>query len=309
MQKVYFSNAKSSQLELIDDFRNGAWEQLIDPSEEELKDCATKHGLNVDLLTDGIDQYESPRTERDGNAVYVYVRYYHPNVDVINATEPMLIVYTPTVLLTVTRANNAVIEKLSQPGSGIITTQRTKLLLQILESVNYSYTTYLNSVTRKIFRVRSQLHETKVSHRTLFDFVVLEDDLNEFLGALQPQSAVLRLLLTGKFMRLFEEDKDLIEDIALSITETIELVKSRLKTIVTIRESYDAIAASELNKTFKRLTSISIFLMVPTVVSGIYGMNVALPFAGSANAFAGLIALIIGASLLTVLYFRNRKWL
>lgn len=289
--------------------RKGAWVQLVAPDATEIEQFAEAYKLNPDLLKDGLDLYESPRVERDGDSIYVFVRYYHTNNGVINATEPMLIIYTSDALITVTRTDNVVINRLSLPESGVITTQKTKTLLQILASVNDSYLSYVTTVTRKIFRVRSELRETNLSDQTLLDFVVLEDDLNEFLSALQPQAAVLRLLLTGKYMRLFEEDKDLIEDISLSTTEIIELVKSRLKTIITIRESYDAIAASELNRTFKRLTSISIFLMVPTVVSGIYGMNVDLPLAGNAAAFGIILAVIALSSVLTVLYFRRRRWL
>lgn len=309
MQRILFSNARSNEVTEIDSVRKGSWIQLIEPSKGEVERFAKAYNLNQDLLLDGLDLYESPRVERDGENIYVFVRFYHPNNGVINATEPMLLVYTPEHLITLTRRNNAVIEKMSQTDSGAITTQKTKLLLQILSSINDTYFTYVTSVTRRIFQVRSQLRETRVSEQSLLDFVVLEDDLNEFLSALQPQAAVLRLLLTGKYMQLFEDDKDLIEDISLNNTEIVELVKSRLKTIIIIRESYDAIAASELNRTFKRLTSISIFLMLPTVVSGIYGMNVRLPFANSAGAFSVLMAIVFISTLLTVFYFRHRKWL
>lgn len=309
MRRTLFSNARSTQLTEIDGNRKGSWLQLIEPTEAEVDVCAKEYSLNKDLLLDGLDLYESPRVERDGDNIYVFVRFYHPNNGAINATEPMLIVYTPQNLITLTRRNNAVIDQMSRADSGIITTQKTKLLLQVLSSINDTYFNYVTAVTRKIFQVRSRLRETKVSEQSLLDFVILEDDLNEFLGALQPQASVLRLLLTGKYMRLYEDDKDLIEDISLNNTEIIELVKSRLKTIIIIRESYDAIAASELNRTFKRLTSISIFLMVPTLISGIYGMNVDLPLDDNVAAFNVIALFIIMTTIGAVLYFRKKHWL
>jgi len=309
MQKILFSNARSSSLEEIATPRSGSWVQLVEPDDIEIEDFAEKYKLNPDLLKDGIDLYESPRIERDEGNIYVFVRYYHANKQTINATEPLLIVFTPTQLITIARTENMVLNRLSLPNSGIVTTQKTKIMLQILAAVNESYLSYVTTVTRKILRVRSELRDTRISDQTLFDFVVLEDDLNEFLSALQPQAAVLRLLLTGKYVRLFEEDKDLVEDISLSATEIIELVKSRLKTIITIRESYDAIAASELNRTFKRLTSISIFLMVPTLISGIYGMNVDLPFDDNTAAFNFIALFIVTVTILAVLYFRKKRWL
>ena len=59
-----------------------------------------------------------------------------------------------------------------------------------------------------------------------------------------------------------EEDEDLIEDLSLSASELIELTKSRLKTIQNMRDAYSTIATNELNKVFKRLTSIAIFMAI-----------------------------------------------
>jgi magnesium transporter len=110
-------------------------------------------------------------------------------------------------------------------------------------------------------------------------------------------------------MRLYEEDKDLIEDIMLSTTELIELTKSRLRTLVNIRQAYDTIATNNLNKTFKRLTSIGIFLSIPMIFSGLWGMNVAVPFQDNTQAF--LIILLLAATCIyfTVRFFRKRNWL
>lgn len=120
---------------------------------------------------------------------------------------------------------------------------------------------------------------------------------------------MLRNLLGGKYLKLYEEDRDLIEDLSLGTKETIELVNSRLKTIVSIREAYDAVAAGQLNRTFRRLTSISIFLMIPTVFSGLYGMNVRLPFADSPNAFGIVVLVVLLMSTLAVVIFQRKRWL
>jgi magnesium transporter len=309
MTTVYYSTARSAGLEKVDAVRAGAWVHVVAPDEKELEALAKDHGLEIDLLKDAIDLYESPRVERDDGTVYVYTRYYHPDNGVINATEPMLIIYKPNCIVTILRVDSPILSPLIHSKEPVVTTQKTKTLLQILEAVNSSYQGYVTQVTRRIFSVRSQLHRTDISNETLLGFIETEDDLNEFLSALQPQSAMLRNLLGGKYIRLYEEDKDLVEDLSLGTAELIELVKSRLKTIVNIREAYDALAANELNRTFKRLTSISIFLMIPTVFSGLYGMNVDLPLAGNAQAFSIVLLLVLLSSLAIVYVFRKKRWL
>jgi magnesium transporter len=109
--------------------------------------------------------------------------------------------------------------------------------------------------------------------------------LNEYLTSLQSQAVVFRNLLSGKFLPLYEDDEDLIEDLSLGTTELIDLIKSRLKTISNIRDAYSTIMANNLNRIFKHLTSIGIFMVIPTVTASLYGMNLALPVATHPNAF------------------------
>lgn len=309
MIALYHSNARSRELSEIENPKNGSWVHVVAPDEDELTVISEQYELDRDLLGDAIDLYEAPRVERSEDGVYVFTRYYHPDNGVINATEPLLIVYKPNLLVTVQRVKSAILELYTSKQELIVTTQKTKTLLQMLAAVNGSYRQYVNKVTKNILRARSQLKQTDISNEVLLGFVGMEDDLNEFLSALEPQAAMLRNLLGGRYIRLYEEDRDMVEDLMLSTTELIDLVNSRLKTIITIREAYDAIATSELNRTFRRLTSISIFLMVPTIVSGLYGMNVPLPYADNPRAFLFVLALIIITNGLMILGFRRKRWL
>jgi magnesium transporter len=309
MIKLYYSNARSGALAEIDKMRSGAWVHIVAPDQNELEQIAKDYQLDMDLLKDAVDLYEAPRVERDNDTVYVYTRYYHPNNGVINATEPLLIVYKPNAILTVLRVDSPILSHLTAGREHVVTTQKTKTILEILEAVNSSYRRYMTDVTRKILSVRSQLRRTDISNDVLLGFVETEDDLNEFLSSLEPQAAMLRNLLSSKYLKLYDQDKDLIEDLSLGTAEIIELVNSRLKTLVSIREAYDAVAASDLNRTFRRLTSISIFLMIPTLFSSLYGMNVKLPLANSVHAFSIIMAIVLLTSILTVVFFRKKRWL
>jgi magnesium transporter len=120
---------------------------------------------------------------------------------------------------------------------------------------------------------------------------------------------LFRSLLNGKYLRLYEEDRDIIEDIELGTGELITQVQGRLRTLVNMRQAYDAIATTNLNATFKRLTSIAIFLTIPTIVGGIYGMNVALPFEKARHAFLFVMGLIVVITSAMIIFFKRKKWL
>ncbi len=309
MIAIYYSSSVNPAIGVVGKAKRGSWVHATEPSDSELTELVTTYGLDEALLRDALDLYESPRVEEEDGSIYVYMRYYHEDNGVVNATEPLLIVYTKDHVITVTRKDSRILVNLLNGRREIVTTQRTKLVLEIIQAVNASYQRYMTRLTREILSVRSKLRSTHIDSETLLGFIETEDDLNEFASALEPQAVMLRNLLSGKYIRLYEEDKDLVEDALLVTAEVIDIVKSRIKTIGAIRQSFDAVAAGELNKTFRRLTSISIFLMVPTVFSGLYGMNVRLPFATDAHAFATVFGMIVFSSLLLVIIFRKKRWL
>lgn len=308
MIQIFHSTSRNPVLDQPAAAKNGSWIHAAAPTSEELVELSKQFSLEADLLSDATDPYESPRIERDGQAVYVFTRYCHPGKGG-NATEPLLIIYHATCLITITKEDSGVFQRLIDGHELIITTQKTKTLLQMLEEVNATYHRHLNKITRQLLAARSELKRTDISNEALIGFIDLEDDLNEFLSALQPQAGMLRNLLGGRYLRLFEEDKDLIEDLVLGTAELIDLTKSRLKTIQNIRQAYDAIAATELNRVFRRLTSISIFLMIPTIVFSLYGMNVKLPFDDDPNAFWYIMGTVMVLNAAVIAIFRRKKWI
>lgn len=308
MQTIYFSSARNRSFDRLDKARKGSWITLVAPSQQEIEQFATQYKLDPDLLNDAIDLYEAPRIEVDDGNVYIFTRYCHPEGADI-ATEPLLIVHTSDYLITISRLEPPAIHRLVASSNEIITTQKTKTLMLILAQVNQSYRLHLNKVSKQILRFRAELRKSDISNREFISILELEEDLNEFLAALQPQAAMMTALTNGKSLRLYEEDKDIVEDLQLDILELIEFTKSRQRTLSNIRQVHDAIATNNLNRTFKRLTSIAIFLSVVTVVAGLWGMNVKVPFGESSYGFWIVNAIAISLMTGFVLFFSRKNWL
>jgi magnesium transporter len=308
MFTVYHSTARNRTLENVEKPRAGSWVSLVDPTDEELKQVAEDLNLDIDLLNDAIDIYEAPRIEADEGNVYIYTRYCYPEGREI-ATEPLLIVYTPTQLITIMRTDSGMFSRLWDGFLEVITTQKTKTLMQILAEVNASYRIQLIKISKRTFQTRAKLRQGELSRREFVGIIELEEDLNEFLTALQPQAAVLNTLLSGKQIRLYEDDKDIVEDLKLGAAELIELTKSRLRALGNIRQAYEAISTADLNQTFKHLTSIAIFLAIPTIIGGLWGMNVDVPLADNPHAFWIVLLLIAGLLSLAVYIFHRKRWI
>lgn len=308
MINIYHSSARSRKLEDIKTAKVGSWVHAVEPTDEELLQLAKDFNLDEDVLKDATDPHEAPRVEVNEGATYVFSRYCRP-VDPDIPTEPMLIVWTDKNIITVQRTADDILSRMINGQIEVLTTQKTKTFLHILDQINQSYRSQLLQISKQILRFRSQMRRTEATNIDLIKFIELEEDLNEFLSALQPQGLVLNALQSGKYMKLYEDDREMVDDLTLNTNELIEQCKSRLRTVINVRQAYDVIATNNLNKIFKRLTSIAIFLAIPNIIGAYFGMNVELPLMHNHYAFIIILALSLAAVFIATRFFNYKKWL
>jgi magnesium transporter len=132
--------------------------------------------------------------------------------------------------------------------------------------------------------------------------------LNDYLDALIPTNTALEKLLGGKLVPLYEDDLDLVEDLSIDLEQLGARCKSLLRTITNVRDSYRAVMDTRLNETIRILTVITLALTIPTMMAGLYGMNVDLP--GDENSpvmFWIIIAISATASISLSYYFTKKR--
>lgn len=290
----------------IGESKRGSWVYVEAPSQRELEALAEKYKLELGHLQDALDEDEMPRLEKEGDHSYIFIRFAYKNIDGELATAPLLFIFAGEVMITVALVRLSCIDRFLGSRLEFATTQRAKLLLQILHQIVEQYDTYINTTSKQIKAIRSRLRGHEIRNQDFIDFVTIEDELNEFLGALLPTNATLRRLLLGRHVPLFDEDQDIIEDLLLNNEQSIEACSSNIKSIINIREAYSSISSNNLNRTIKLLTAATVLLAIPNVFFGMYGMNVSLPFQESWWAYEAVVGATVIA-VLTGLWVARRK--
>lgn len=277
MIKYFYKSLRSGALNEATEFKRGTWIYVEEPSESELAVLADRHKLEPGHLEDALDEDEQPRLEREGGQSYIFVRfaYKKPSGDV--DTAPLLIIFGGEYVITVSKIHLPVLDWLQRGRVNFATTQRAKLVLLILSHISDQYDVFISQTSRKVKAIRSRLRSTGITNQDFIDFATIEDELNEFLSALQPNNATLRRLLAGRHIPLFEEDQDLVEDLLLNNDQSVEGSKANLKSIDNIRGAYSAITANRLNQTLTILTIATLVISLPSFAMGIYSMNIRLP--------------------------------
>lgn len=307
MIKYYYKSLRTQQMQELEAPKRGSWIYVEAPSHKELEHLAETYKLELGHLEDAIDAEEMPRLEKEGDHSYIFVRFAYKDIDGVVATAPLLFIFAENLLITISLVPLPLLDRFRAGRVEFATTQRAKLVLQALHLIVDQYDQYINSTSKQIKLIRSRLRGHEIRNQDFVDFVTIEDELNEFLSALQPTNATLRRLLLGRHVPLFDEDQDIIEDLLLNNEQSIEACSSNIKSIINIRAAYSSISSNNLNRTIKILTAATVLLAIPNVFFGMFGMNVPLPFADEPWAYEAVVSFTILAVLLGAWAARRKK--
>lgn len=306
MHTIYYLSRKDKKLRTLQKPRSGSWIHINAPTEEDIQLILKLTKLSDTDINDALDLYEIPRIEHHGDCVVLFVRNPTASDDAFH-TQLLTVIVNDKYFITISPSENIVVEDFLKTHEDINTTQRSKLLLRLLLAIADSYTHNIKNIRNRI--EIKKLRTMEISDNEIISLTRDEQVLNQYLISLVPMKNVFEAILTGKYITLYEEDSDLVEDMLNSIRQFVDICTVNLKGIQSIRNAYQILFTNKLNNTMKLLTSFTIILTIPTIIASIYGMNVHLPLERHPYAFL-IILLVTGLfSSASLVIFRKLKWL
>lgn len=304
MLEIYFKNPKELEFKKIDEFRAGSWILVKEATIEDLTKIAEVTGIDLNDFRDSLDKYELPRIEQmEGNVIF-FTR--HPsNHEFGLYTETLTLIMTPSFVIAISPYKCEIIDTLLNASTPI--KEKPKLILHILLKITQEYTNSIKRVRYSILGVE-QMPRT-VDNNAITILTQNEEILNQYLTALVPMRNLLETLASGRSIAFYEGDLDQLEDLMIAMHQSEDVCRVNIKSIRSLRDSYQIMFTNDVNRTIKLLTAVTIIVTIPTIIASIYGMNVALPSQHRPYAFWFIMALIIVISIIATLLFRKNRWL
>lgn len=303
MIKRYYRISGDAEMAVIEKHRAHTWVHVEAPSQNEIDTLVSEYDLMPGHLEDALDEDEMPRLETEGKQTYAYVKVPLREKDGEFKTIPLLIVLLEKTIISVSLQHVSALDSITSGKTAATTNRQARLVLLIMQRITDQYDRLINQTSRNIKAVRQRLRTHAVTNDDFVDFVTIEDELNEFLSALQPNNATFRRLLVGH--RLDTEDQDLVEDVLLTNEQSIEQCNNNIKSIIGVRDAHSSISNNKLNKTMKVLTIATLCIAIPNMFFGLYGMNVDIPL--QTNPYVFWVIIGFTAILTLVVYFVGRK--
>lgn len=284
-----------------------AWVYGANVDDKEIRHIVTQYNLDENIVQDVHDRYELPRVEWNKGILYVFSRTPRQSRRGNVVSIPFLSVLKGSVLITISKTDyfspEDVIKELEP------TTKSGKhVFVQLLLYVIEQYHEYIHGTGTYIQNTQQRLKTRDVGNKDFIQFVTIESDLNEFHTSLSAIRAVLERLRENKHDAFTDKDIELVDDGVLYIDQLLVTINSHNQTINSIRKAYSTITSNNLNIRMKTLTLLTLLIALPNVFYGMYGMNVALPFAEQPWAYAVIVGFTFGLVLTAYLIVRRLRF-
>ena len=112
----------------------------------------------------------------------------------------------------------------------------------------------------------------------------LQKSLVYISTALKNIEMTLSKIERGRILKLYSDDAELFEDVVIEFRQAREMADTFASVLSGTIETFSSVISNNLNVTMKKLTSVTILLAIPTMISGFYGMNIGtlgIPLAGN----------------------------
>ena len=276
-----------------ENYEEGVWVNLVNPNEEEINNVSKELNVDVDFLKAALDEEERSRIESDNGQTLIIVDI--PIIDLegkinVYTTIPFgIIIFQHTIITVCLKQDTLLTDFINNKVKAFFTQYKTRFVLQILFKNATRYLQYLRHIDKMSSRIEQDLHKS-MKNKELIQMLKLEKSLVYFTTSLKSNEAVLEKLMKYEHIKYYPEDTELLEDVIIENKQAIEMANIYSNILSGTMDAFASIISNNLNIVMKFLTSVTIVMAIPTMVSSFFGMNVSMPFNAS-NSFWSIVAI------------------
>lgn len=294
----------------VSQWQKGCWIKVTEPSQEDLDYLRSLH-VPDSFISDISDADERPRTETDEDWLLTVLRIprkCNEDDDIPFTTVPVGVITNGDIIAVLCYYPNEVIDDFIHYNRTKSTDidNKLSLIMRLVMSSAVWYLKYLKTMNIDINNAEDGL-EQSIRNEDLLKLRNMQKSLVYFNTSIRGNETLLVRLRT-RFQNTGLVDRDLFEDVDIELQQALNTVKVYSDILTGTMEAFASIISNNLNIIMKRMTSISIILMVPTFIASVYGMNVDLPGANLQGAFLSIIILCLALVGGAFFLFRHIKW-
>ena len=293
----------------LTEWQPNCWIQVTCPTEEDQHELEEKFNIPDYFMSDISDTDERARYEYDDGWMLIILRI--PYVKEIRSrtpytTVPLGIIHKRDVTITVCfYETNMMIDFVSfQQKRGVGFTDHVDMIFRLFLSSAVWYLKRLKQISMLVDKAKRNL-DKEVNNESLIGLSRLQDSLTYFQTSIRGNETLLSKL---KFkLQIDELDADLIEDVNIEMTQARETTLIYSNILESTMDTYQSIINNNMNTVMRTLTSVTIIMMIPTLITSMFGMNLVNGMETKPWGFIIAIILSICVSVICWWVFRHKR--
>ena len=293
----------------LTEWQPNCWIQVTCPTEDDQRELEEKFNIPDYFMSDISDTDERARYEYDDGWMLIILRI--PYVKEVRSrtpytTVPLGIIHKRDVTITVCYyETNMMIDFVSyQQKRNEGFTDYVDMIFRIFLSSAVWYLKRLKQISMLIDKAKRNL-DREVNNESLIGLSRLQDSLTYFQTSIRGNENLLSKL---KFkLQIDELDADLIEDVNIEMSQARETTSIYSDILESTMDTYQSIINNNMNTVMRTLTSVTIIMMIPTLITSMFGMNLINGMESKPWGFVIAIILSIAVSGCCWWFFRHKR--
>lgn len=303
----------SHGLKTLEAWQPNCWVQVTCPSHDDVQYLEEEMKIPDYFLSDIADTDERARYEYEDGWIMIILRipYYH---DIENSsrtpftTVPLGIIMKKEIMITVCNfETNMMLDFVSyQQKRAMGFTDSVDMVFRLFLSSAVWYLKRIKQIGLMIDRAKQHLHQS-VDNADLTNLSRIQDSLTYFITSIRGNETLLSKL---KFKLPVDElDADLIEDVNIEMAQAREMTSIYSNILDSTMDTYANIINNNMAGVMKMLTTLTLIMMFPTLITSMFGMNLLNGIETVWWGFPLAIVMSIGVTAAFWYYFSAKKWI
>jgi len=294
------------------------WINIERPTTVEINQLVQEFNFPRDYLTAVLDDAEISRTEQldqpkqtqPGLIIMQFPKLTTSDLGYLEyQVYPFALILTQNVVLTVSNYPASFIQDfvMDPDSSRLSLADHENFVLAIMWYIAHAYVQALANINAKTNIL--ERHLTRATrNEEIFRIMAYQKSLIRFNAALTQNAPILKAVEASATRFNAADHQQLITDILIETQQAADMTKTTNQILQQYSQMVSAVISNNLNDVMKVLTSLTIILTIPTIIGGIYGMNVHLPGAGLVHAFSWIMLGTILLCVISLEYLRNHDY-
>ena len=286
------------------------WVNVECPTPDDFDFLENELNVPAAFLHDIADTDERPRIDSEGNWLLTILRIpiFVKDNNITYTTVPIGIITNNEIIISVCYHSTAMIPVFIEytRRKGINVPNRYELILRLIYSSSVWFLKYLKQINNEVSTAEKELQQS-IRNEDLLRLMNLQKCLVYFNTSIRGNEVMIR-----KLPKIFNEkdyqSPELLEDVMIELKQAQNMVNIYSDILTGTMDAFASIISNNVNTIMKRMTSLSIVLMVPTLIASFYGMNVDIHIEELPHAFSLIVCFSVLLSALAFIVFRKIKW-